>query len=473
FEKLLQSATSETLQHYGLTVEYASNPAWYAVQALPYLMEYPYDCAEQTWNRYYANSLASFIANSSPRIKQIFEEWKIKDTAALLSNLQKNQELKAILLEETPWVLQARSETEQKRNIALLFDLVRMSQELNSSYEKLQQMQSSNGGFIWFKGGADDRYMTQYIVSGIGHLKKIKGQPDPRLAGIIALAIPYLDRKIKEDYDKLLKNKTDLKKYVPGYYEIQYLYTRSFFPEYPVPAASKKAYDYFRNRSQLTWTQQTKYMQGMMVLALGRTGDKKTPAAILKSLKETSITHEELGMYWKDARRGWFWHEAPIERQALLIEAFSEIGRDSNTIDELRTWLLKNKQTNRWESTKATAEVCYALLLRGTQWLNSEPTVQIKLGNTEVRSTDKQQEEGTGYFKTTIEGREIKPGMGNIVVAITRDQTSTAEISNGAVYWQYFEDLDKITTAATPLSLVKKLFVEKNTARGPVLTPLN
>jgi hypothetical protein len=214
-------------------------------------------------------------------------------------------------------------------------------------------------------------------------------------------------------------------------------------------------------------------MQGMIVLALSRTGDKKTTAAILKSLKETSITNEELGMYWKDARRGWFWHEAPVERQAMMIEAFSEIGRDSNTVDELRTWLLKNKQTNRWESTKATAEACYALLLRGTQWLNSEPTVQIKLGTTIVSSVDNQQEAGTGYFKKTIEGREIKPDMGNISVTIDRGQTANRGITTGAVYWQYFEDLDKITTATTPLNLVKKLFVEKNTDRGPVLTPVN
>ena len=174
FEKLLNSGKSETLQNHALTLEYTSNPAWYAVQALPYLMEYPYECAEQTWNRYYANSLATFISNSSPRIKQVFEKWKIKDTAALMSNLQKNQELKAVLLEETPWVLQAKNEAEQKRNIALLFDMVKMSEQLNSSYDKLKQMQSSNGGFVWFTGGPDDRYMTQYIATGIGHLKKLK-----------------------------------------------------------------------------------------------------------------------------------------------------------------------------------------------------------------------------------------------------------------------------------------------------------
>ncbi|MCR6721137.1 MAG: MG2 domain-containing protein [Chitinophagaceae bacterium] len=147
FDKLKQSANSNTIQQHRVTVEYSSNPAWYAVQALPYLMEYPYECAEQNWNRYYANALATFVTNSSPRIREVFEQWKNTDTAALLSNLQKNEELKNILLEETPWVLEAKSETEQKKNIALLFDLVRMSKELNGSIEKLKQMQNASGAF--------------------------------------------------------------------------------------------------------------------------------------------------------------------------------------------------------------------------------------------------------------------------------------------------------------------------------------
>ncbi|MFI5129792.1 MAG: alpha-2-macroglobulin [Chitinophagales bacterium] len=477
FDKLINSVNSETLKHHALTVEYTSNPAWYAVQALPYLMEYPYECAEQTWNKYYANSLATMIANSSPRIKQIFEQWKTKDTSALLSNLQKNEELKSVLLEETPWVLQAKSEAEQKKNIALLFDMVKMSSELNGSYEKLKQMQSSNGGFVWFKGGPDDRYMTQYIITGIGHLKKLKALADghdSRVKDILATAIPYLDRKIKEDYDNLIKYKTDLKKYVPGSTTVQYLYMRSFFPEYKVAVASQTAYNYFRTRCQQTWTSQSKYMQGMLVLALGRTGDISTPVAILKSLKETSITNEELGMYWKDVNRGWWWYEAPIERQSLLIEAFQEIGKDTKTVDDLKTWLLKNKQTNRWESTKATAEACYALLLQGTNWLSTEPTVQIQLGATRISSDDNKQEAGTGYFKKSIEGEKVNPQMGNISVTVGPvNQSPNQPITWGGVYWQYFEDLDKITTAATPLKLVKKLFIEKNTDRGPVLTPVN
>lgn len=479
FDKLLQSGQSESLRHQSITVEYSSNPAWYAVQALPYLMEYPYDCAEQVWNRYYANSLASMIANSSPRIRQVFEKWKISDTAALLSNLQKNEELKSVLLEETPWVLAAKSEAEQKKNIALLFDLVRMKQELNSSADKLIQMQSPNGGFVWFKGGPDDRYITQYIATGMGHLLKLRALADDgqtaKLYQVLNKAIPYLDNKIREDYDALKKTKADLGKHVPDYTNIQYLYMRSFFPEMKMDAAVKTAYNYYRKRAQATWTRQNKYMQGMTALALHRTGDAATPTAILRSLKETSISHEELGMYWKDAARSWWWYDAPIERQALMVEAFQEIAKDDLTANDLRTWLLKNKQTNNWNTTKATAEAVYALLLQGNDWLDDQPIVSIKLGNTAVQATDP--EEGTGYFKTVVESRDVTPSMGNITLTVTPADAKSpgddkGQPSWGAVYWQYFEDMDKITRAATPLKLEKKLFVEKNTDRGPVLTPI-
>ncbi|MBI3137807.1 MAG: alpha-2-macroglobulin [Sphingobacteriales bacterium] len=478
FEKLRNSGSSESLQHHALTVEYTSNPAWYAVQALPYLMEYPYECAEQTWNRYYANSLAAYISNSSPKIKQVFEQWKTTDTAALMSNLQKNPELKAVLLEETPWVLEAGTEAQQKKNIALLFDMVKMSEALNSSFAKLKKMQSPNGGFVWFTGGPDDRYITQYIVTGIGHLKKLNafapGQ-EAYLKSILTLAIPYLDRKIKEDYDGLIKNKVNLKTYSPGYTEIQYLYMRSFFPDYDVAKTSLTAYHFYRGKLAGNWLKQSKYMQGMIALTLSRTGDTKTPIAILKSLKETSILIEELGRYWKNQSWGWFWYQMPVETQSLLIEAFQEAGKDNGTADELKTWLLKNKQANNWKTTKATAEACYALLIQGTNWLSIEPVVEIKLGNTSIKSTDAGAEAGTGYFKKTIEAQKINASQGEISVTVSQPPTPNPQPSTtwGSVYWQYFEDLDKITTAETPLKLSKKLFVQTNSDRGPVITPVN
>lgn len=476
FDKLLNAGASETLQHHSLTVEYTSNPVWYAVQSLPYLMEYPYECAEQTWNRYYANALAGLIANSSPRIKAVFESWKGKDTAALLSNLQKNEELKSILLEETPWVLDARNESEQKKKIALLFDLFRLSDEANSSLEKLTRMQNASGAFVWFQGGPDDRFITQYIVTGIGHLLKLNAASAAQkktLENILAKALPYLDKKIKEDHDQLKKRKVNLALNQIGQTQVQYLYLRSFFPDKKIPAASQAAYTYFRTQAQKFWTKQGKYAQGMIALALHRTKDTKTPAAVIKSLKETSINNPELGRYWK-LSSGWFWYQAPVETQALLIEAFSEIGNNQTTVNELKTWLLKNKQTNHWSTTKATAEACYSLLLRGEDWLSQGQEVRIDLGPAFVTSGTGA-EAGTGYIKKTIEGRLVEPAMGEIKVQVKNTATATSggSPSWGAVYWQYFEDLDKITSAETPLKLNKKLFIKKNEERGPVLHPIN
>jgi TonB-dependent SusC/RagA subfamily outer membrane receptor len=475
FEKLLQSGNSETLQQHALTVEFTTNPAWYAVQALPYLADYPYECAEQTFNRYYANALATMIAGASPKLKAIVDKWNTTDTAALLSNLQKNEELKGVLLEETPWVLEAKTEAQQKKNIALLFDMVRMSEALKTSFEKLKQLQTSNGGFVWFKGGNDDRYITQYILSGIGHLKKLGAlnkQQQSDWKDLIKTSLSYLDQRIKEDYDNLLKHKIKPDQNNLGYTQIQYLYLRSLFNEYDIPGASFTAINYYRKQSRQYWLQQSKYMQGMIALSLFRTGDIQTAKDILKSLKENAVVNEELGMYWKDNLGGYYWHQAPVETQSLLIEAFSEISKDNKTVDDLKTWLLKQKQVQDWKTTRATAEACYALLLQGSDWLNNTPTVEIRLGDKSISSATEQQEAGTGYFKKTIEGPFVNPSMGDISVRVTSTPGAASASSWGAVYWQYFEHLDKITPAATPLKLVKKLFVEKNTDRGPVLEPV-
>lgn len=478
-DKLINAGSSETLQQHALTVEFTTNPTWYAVQALPYLMEYPYDCAEQTFNRYYANALATSIANTSPKLKEVFEKWKTKDTAALLSNLQKNQELKAVLLEETPWVLEAKSEAQQKKNIALLFDMLRMSKELGTAFEKLKQLQSSNGGFTWFKGGPDDRYMTQYIVTGIGHLKKLNALSKAQQADwkrVLDKAIPYLDARMKEDYDYLIKRKIKLTQNNTGYIQIQYGYMRSFFSDYGIPANVLDAITYYRKQSQQYWLQQSRYMQAMIGISLYRSGDKQTANNIIKSLQENSITNEEMGMYWKENTGGYYWYQAPIETQSMLIEAFSEITNNTKTVDDLKTWLLKQKQTQNWKTTKATAEACYALLLQGSNWLAANPAVEIKLGDKTVSSTTADTEAGTGYFKKTFEGAFVNSNMGNISVTVTNSSPSGGGregTSWGAVYWQYFEQLDKISFAATPLKLDKKLFVEKNTDKGPVLQPIN
>lgn len=479
FDKLLQSGNSTTLSQHALTIEYTSNPAWYAVQALPYLMEYPYECAEQNFNRYYANVLASFVANSTPKIKAVFEKWKIQDTAALMSNLQKNEELKSALLQETPWVLQAKNEQEQKKNIAILFDMVRLGKEKQSTLNKLKDMQSPNGGFTWFKGGPDDRFITQYIITGIGHLKKLKAlntEDYNAVYPVIDHAIPYLDARIKEEYDNLLKAKVKLADNHLSGPAIQYLYMRSFFTDKPVSNNATTAYNYYKGQAQKYWLSQSKYMQGMIALALHRSKDEKTAKAIVASLQQNAIVHEELGMYWKEfTTGGYYWYQAPVESQALMVEVFSDINGNTKTIDDLKTWLLKQKQTQNWKSTKATAEAVYALLLNGSNWLAEEKTITIQLGSTTIKSDAGNSEAGTGYFKQTFSGEKVKPEMGNIKVLVssaTNQPVNQSTTSWGAAYWQYFEDLDKISSAATPLKLVKRLYVEQASDRGPVLREL-
>jgi len=240
FEKLVSSGkSSSTLRNYRLTLEYTSNPAWYAVQALPYLMEYPYECAEQIFSRYYANSLATHIASSDPKIKRVFESWKTITPDALKSNLEKNEELKAVLLQESPWVREASSESERKQRIGLLFDLNRMASEQTSAIKKLVEMQNPNGGWPWFKGMPESRYITQHIVTGLGHLyflEVINPVENTEISHVLSKAIEYLDETVKIDFEKLKKNDKDyLKNNHLGYEDIQYLYARTYFlADFPI-----------------------------------------------------------------------------------------------------------------------------------------------------------------------------------------------------------------------------------------------
>ncbi|MCB4807716.1 alpha-2-macroglobulin [Tamlana sp. 62-3] len=481
----LKTNSSATLKHHKLTLEITSNPAWYAVQALPYLMEYPYECNEQTFSRYYANALASHIANSNPQIQEVFNQWANAD--ALVSNLEKNEELKSILIQETPWLRDAQSETEQKKRIALLFNLNKMNNELQSAINKLKSNQMSSGAWSWFKGGRENRYITQHIISGFGHLKQLNVTNNyDENSKMIQKAIKYLDAQFVKEYKDLTKYnaKVDLSKDHLSYTQLQYLYMRSFFPEIKPSKEVENIMGYYQTQIQKYWISRSLYAKGLMALVSYRKDDKNTASKILKSLKETSITNEELGMYWKANTNSWFWYQAPIETQALLIEAFSEAGeslyvklsaveaekKNLTTIDNLKIWLLKNKQTNRWKTTKATTEAVYALLLQGSDWLSVTEAVDVLVANKKIepkKIENVKVEAGTGYFKTSWNRSEIKPEMANVTLTKKGDG-----IAWGGLYWQYFEDLDKISSAETPLSLKKKLFKKTNTDFGEEITEI-
>jgi uncharacterized protein YfaS (alpha-2-macroglobulin family) len=473
FEKLVNSASSTTLMHHKLTLEFTSNPVWYAVQALPYLMEYPYECMEQIFSRYYANSLASYIVNANPKIKRVFDIWKSAEGSdVLLSNLEKNQELKTILLEETPWIMNARNETERKKRIALLFDLNKMAAQSARALQKLKDGQMPSGAWPWFHGMRESRYITRHIVCGFAHLGRlgvIQPGKDKKIWAVLKEAVPYLDREINKDYRRLLKYEANLKSRHIGYNQVHYLYARSYFQDIPMDDGNREAFEYYLGQAKKYWLDFNIYMQGMIALGLNRYNDHETAMAIIKSLKEYALQSAETGMYWKSSY-GYNWYQAPIETHALLIEAFAEITEDRQAVDDLKTWLLKQKQTQDWRTTKATVEACYALLLKGEDWIAESKQPEITIGKVKRITIDPQKtdnvnvEAGTGYFKTSWSGEEITPDMGYIKI-----KNNNKIAAWGGLYWQYFENLDKITPAKTPLQLKKELFIEKPSPTGPVL----
>ncbi len=468
FEKLIGSASSKTLRHRKLTLEMTSNPAWYAVQALPYIMEYPYECSEQVFNRFYANSIAAHLVRSNPKIERVFQQWK--GTEALVSNLEKNQELKSVLLQETPWVMQGKDESERKRRIALLFDLNGMANTLDGAFRKLEKMQGANGGFPWFPGMPESRYLTQYIVAGFGHLRVLGVEVTrDRELSLLRRAVEYCDRDMTADYERLKRSPGfNPKNDYLGYLSVQYLYARSFFLKQDIAREHREAVEFWLSQARAHWLSKGLMAQGMLALGLRRFGDKPIPDKIVVSLRERSLQSDEMGMYWKQ-ERGWFWYQAPIETQAVLIETFDEIAGDRRSVEEMKIWLLKQKQVQDWKTTVATAEACYALLLRGSDLLASDKLVEVTMGGTFVdpRSGDKTPQAGTGYYTASWSGGEIRPEQGNIR-AVKRDDG----IAWGAVYWQYFEQLDRITPAATPLQVVKKLYRQTATDKGLVLEPI-
>jgi uncharacterized protein YfaS (alpha-2-macroglobulin family) len=467
FKNGMASDGKSTMVTQRYTLEFTSNPAWYAVQSLPYLMEFPHECTEQIFSRFYANTLASSVTRKLPQIGKVYERWK--GTDAMKSNLSKNQELKYALLEETPWVLDAQSEEQQKQNIALLFDLNRMADERNRALDVLVQRQTDGGGWSWFPGGRGDWYITQHIVAGLGHLDKLgalQAKEDNRIGTLTKGALGFCRKKLEEQYRDLeghvKRNKMRFEDDHLDGMAIHYLYASSFFDT----KNKDDIRDYYLGQAEKYWLGKGLYQEGMLALALHRHGRKAPAQQIINSLRERATQKEEMGMYWP-FDWGMYWYQLPIETQALLIEAFHEVAADAKSVEEMRIWLLKNKQTNRWESTKATAEAVYALLLQGDNWLNNNQPVTVSLGGKTLKPAE--YEAGTGYFKQSWGKSEAKPSWSEVKVA-----NPNSNIVWGAAYWQYFEDLDKIKSFKNAgLTIVKSIYKQENGPTGPVLKPLN
>jgi hypothetical protein len=459
FEKLLNSKNSKTIKNEKLVLQVVSNPSWYAVQALPWLSESRCECTDQIFNRLYANSLGELIVDSNPKIEKIFSEWK--GTDALKSNLQKGQDLKDVLLEETPWVRDAASEEKAKNNVGKFFEKVTLKNNLSSTWWELEERMLPSGGWPWFPGGKRDNFITLYIVTGFGKLRQLGVKMNVDLA---TKSVEGIDRWIKELYDSITPADRDKDHY--SSLVAYYLYGRSFFlKDVPIQPRNKEAIDYYLAQAAKYWTSlDSKMSEAHTALGTARFGNPKPAEEIIKSLRERALHSKEMGMYWADEEWSYWWYRAPIETQALMIELFKEIAKNETEVDELNVWLLKQKQTQDWKTNKATTEAVYALLLGGRDLLSSDKLVTATLGDLKIEPG--KIEAGTGFYEKRFAAGEIKAAMGEVKLAKT-----DKGIAWGGLHWQYFEDISQITPHKTPLSLVKRLFVKGDSKNGQVITP--
>jgi uncharacterized protein YfaS (alpha-2-macroglobulin family) len=473
FKSYRDNSSSTSLKHHQLTLEFSPNPAWYALQAMPYIMEYPHQGTEQRVSKLYANMLGSNLMLKYPKVKSYFETWNQKGD--LQSELHKNEELKSALLAETPWVIQAQNETEQRKRLQLLFDLNQMGQEYERIIQQLTTSQSSGGGFPWFPGGRDNWYVTQYVVEKFGHLDKLgvkDVREDPRLRSILQQALAYCDRETVEYYKKIQKSLDQNKsKWDFGHVNsliIHYLYARTFFQDMPKTEEVRKVYQHFLDLAATHYIKFSLHDQGMLAIVLYRNLRNKEAQQLMKSLLERSVYNDEMGRFWK-LTPSWFWYSQPIETHTVLLEAIHEIDPNSKAVSEMKRWLLKQKQTTHWPTTVSTSKAIYILLSNNDQWVESKPDLKINLSGKQIDIPIEQQSLGSGYFSMKVDTNQFKHSNPTIELV-----NNAGTPGWGGIYWQYFEDLDKIKTfKETPLRIDKKLFKKTNSPSGPVLKAID
>jgi hypothetical protein len=473
WDALSQSGTMAGSKPLGLTIEFSSNPVWYAIQALPWLDADKAESTDALFNGYYVNALSGFLADRIPRFRQTMTQWLTRDSDALKSPLQQNETLKTVLLEETPWIQAAQDESAQKAETASWFEHREGSRRLGDLLDKLVAAQLSNGGFTWFEGMEDDPFMTAVIMTGIGHLRQLGAWPAADSASLYALsrkAIAYLDNRMADTYRGFRqKNSTD-SILTPA--SIQYLYLRSFFPDIPPADSLLPMLAYYRGMAARQWQEKPVYLQAMIALVLNRSGNRNTAWAVMKALKQKAITDPVHGMHWKAGPGNYLWYQAPLEAQAACIEAFREITRDQETINALCVWLLGQKQGIHWPTRRSTADAVYALILGGGSWAETSPALDLQLGHKKFTFNTHNTQTATGYRKIYLPGDEIQADMGHIKLRST--QAAADQPGWGALYYQYLAPIDQLETQShSPVQISRQVSLEKATAAGSTLVAVN
>ena len=441
---------SKTASEQRLTVEFTAHPAWYAVQALPVVANPQNEDALSWATAYYAHSLAAFIVKENPRIKQVFDSWKAQGGTkeTFMSNLQKNQELKNILLAETPWLTEATNEAEQKQRIATLFDLNTMNSQLAVSVEKLGELQNADGAWSWYKGMQGSRYVTTQVMEMLVRLNALTHQDaDSRMQPMIQKGFEYLGKQAAEEYKSMKEaEKKGAVGIRPSEQVLRYLYICALDGKAPV---DEKVNRYFIDKLSGEGKELTIYGKALGAIILQQAGKVAEAKLFMQSLMEYSVVTDEMGRYFDTpkARYSWFSYKIPTEVAAM--EAIQRITKDTKAIDEMKRWLLKQKQTQTWETPIATADAVYALMATGaSDLLANTGGVEITLGKEMIRTPV---DDAIGYIKKTVSGDVMN------IKKVSVDKEGTG-MGWGAVYAQYLESMDQISGQGNGLSVSRQLY---------------
>ncbi len=457
---------NENERNYGLTLNICANPVWYAIQSLPYLAQETGQYADAAFNIFYANSLASYIANNIPNLLDYIMKWELETPDALISALQKDENLKAIMLQETPWVMEAKSEAEQKAMIANLFDLNTLRNKTDETLKLIKEKQSVNGGWSWFPNMPESTFITQYILGGFGRLYKMDvinslTPSQQEYSDIITKnAIDYLCKGIIKDYD-LYKDYKNI-----SYLNINELYALSFF-NFNEDLKYKNAKDFFIKQLKENWQGFNFGTQAKIALILYRNGDKNIAQLIMKSLKERAKKNETLGMYWS----------SKVSEHVVIMEAFKEINPDEELLNDMKVWLLNNKRTNMWENAQSTVDAVYALVFDKTTSRDASMSPikanthccvsEIQIHNDElvidIKNDNNSSDYMNQYFWNSEEMKDFKDFKVN---------NETDNLIWGGLFRQYFVSLDEVRKHESPLNVERNIYVERINEEGTYLVPI-
>ena len=438
-----------------LTIEYTNNPAWLMVQALPVVGEPSERSAIDQAASYYSNMLAKTLLGQSPQVKGIFEQWKHEagNEASLTAQLKKNEELKDLLLQETPWVNAADREDEQKQRMTDFFDENGINNRLSVALKKLQELQNADGSFSWYPGMEGSPYITVAVAEMLARLHVLTGAATvvsgsaADISPLYNKAFTFIGKEMTELVDKMKKEeKKGHKQSFPSFTALRWLYICALDGR-QLGAKERAANDYLVKLLKKDIKRQTIYEKAMTAVVLAQRGEQQKAAEYVKSLKEYTVYTEEMGRYYDTRRASYSWYDYKIPTEVAAIEAIQRVTpQDQQTIDEMRRWLLQEKRTQSWDTPINSVNAIYAFLNDNNSALTTTSAQTVLAIDGSPLDTPKATA-GIGYVKTVVDGSAVN-------TAHTFTATKTSEgTSWGAVYAQFLQKSSDIEASASGITI--------------------